>query len=95
MGTQKPITQPVEGAHPHAAHIDWQHARQTRQHLFSSLVRKGDGQNATRRNLTGLQQPSDTRSEYPGLTRSSTRQDKRVVSRQSYGSRLLFVEALQ
>ena len=95
MGTQKPITQPVEGAHPHTAHIDWQHARQTRQHLFGSLVRKGDSQNATRRNLTGLQQPSDAGRQHAGFARTSPRQDKRVVSRQSHCSRLFFVEALQ
>ena len=95
MGTQKPITQPVEGAHPHAAHIDWQHARQTRQHFFGSLVRKGDSQYTARRNLPGLQQPSDAGRQHAGFARTSTRQDKRVVSRQSHCSRLFFVEALQ
>ena len=95
MGAQKPITQPVEGAHPHAAHIDWQHARQTRQHLFSSLVGKGDSQHTTRRNLASLQQPSDAGREHAGFARTGTSQNKRVVGWQSYRSRLFVVEALQ
>ena len=85
----------MEGTHPHAAHIHWQHARQTRQHLFRRLVGEGDGQHTARRNLTGLQQPSDAGREHAGFARTSTRQDKRMVSRQSHCSRLFVVEALQ
>ena len=92
--TQQAVAQAVEGADPHAAHIDGQHGRQPHEHLLGGLVGERDGEDATRGDLPGLQQPGDTRSEHPGLARARARQNQCVFPRQRDGGELLGVEVL-
>ena len=90
---QEPVAQAVEGADPHATHIDRQHAGQPRHHLLGRLVGEGDRQNAARPHLSGLQQPGDAGGQDPGLARSGAGQDERVLGGQCDGSALLGVQA--
>ena len=81
MGAQKPVAQAVEGAYPHAAHIERQHGRQPRHHLARSLVGEGHRQHAAGRDLPGLQQPGNARGQHPGLARASAGQNQRMLCR--------------
>ena len=92
---QQPMAQAVEGADPHAAHIDRQHGRQAGQHLLGRLVGEGHGQQAARRELAGLQQPGNARGQHARLAGAGASQDQRGLGRQRDGSQLLGVEALQ
>jgi hypothetical protein len=82
MRAQEAVAQAVEGADPHATHIDRQHAGQARHHLLGGLVGEGHRQDAARRHLPGLQQPRDAGGQYPGLARASTGQDQGMLGRQ-------------
>mgnify|MGYP000153142796 CR=1 FL=1 len=76
MRPQKPIAQSVEGADPHAAHIERQHGREARHHLACRLVGEGHRQHATRRNLAGLQQPGNARGQHARLARTGAGQNQ-------------------
>ena len=95
MRAQKAVAQAVEGADPHAAHVDRQHAGQARHHLLGGLVGEGHGQHAGRRYLAGLQQPGDAGGQHPRLARAGAGQDQRVFGRQRDGGALLRVEVVQ
>ena len=58
----------MKGANPHAPSINGQHGTQPQHHLFGSLIGEGHRQDANRRNLTRLDQPSYTGSEDAGFT---------------------------
>ena len=90
--TQEAVTQAMEGADPHAPHVQWKHGRQPRHHLFRGLVGEGHGQNAARRNLPGLQQPGNARGQHPCLARAGTCQNQGVLRGQSDGAALFRVE---
>ena len=81
MGAQKPVAQAVEGAYPHAAHIERQHGRQARHHLACGLVGEGHRQHPAGRDLPGLQQPGNARGQHPGLARASAGQNQRMLGR--------------
>ncbi len=92
---QEAVAQAVEGADPHAAHIDRQHGRQARHHLLGGLVGEGHGEDAAGRHLARLQQPGDAGGQDAGLARSGTREDERVAGRKRHGGALLGVEVLE
>ena len=48
---QEAVAQAVEGAYPHAAHVDGQHGGEAREHLLGRLVGERDGQDAAGRGL--------------------------------------------
>ena len=93
--TQHAVAQAVESADPHAAHIDGQHGGQAREHLLGRLVGKGDGQDATRRGATSLQQPGDAGGEHARLARTGSGQNQRVACRQGDGGELLFIKSIE
>ena len=76
VGAQKPVAQAVEGADPHATHIDRQHGREARHHFFGGLVGEGHRQHASRPDLPGLQQPRDAGRQHPRFARASTSQNQ-------------------
>jgi hypothetical protein len=92
VGPQQPVAQAVEGADPHAAHIDRQHGRQPRHHFLGGLVGEGDGQQAAGRDLAGLQQPGDAGGQHPGLAGTGARQDQRMFIGQRDRGALLGIE---
>ncbi len=92
---QEAVAQAVEGADPHAAHVDRQHRRQPRQHLLGRLVGEGHGQQAAGRDLAGVEQPGDAGGQDTGLARPGTGQDQRRLGRQRDGGELLGVEVAQ
>ena len=94
MRAQKTVAQAVEGANPHAAHVQRQHRAQTRQHLLGGLVGEGNSQQPAGRDLAGLQQPGDARGQHAGLARAGARQDQRRHRRQRDGGQLLRVQVL-
>ena len=89
---QEAVAQAVEGADPHAAHVDRQHRAEPRQHLLGRLVGEGHGQHAARRDLAGLDQPGDAGRQHARLARAGAGQDQRVLGRQRDGGELLGVE---
>ena len=93
--TQEAVAQTVEGADPHAAHVDRQHRGQPRQHLLGRLVGEGHRQHATRRHLTGGQQPGDARGQHARLARAGAGQDQRRLRGQRYCGQLLGIEVCQ
>ena len=64
---QQTITQTVESAYPHAAHLRLQHVGQARAHLFGGFVGKSHGQNIRWPALARLQQPRNARGQHTGL----------------------------
>ena len=92
---QEAVAQAVEGADPHAAHVDRQHARQPRQHLLRRLVGEGHRHHAAGRDLAGLDQPGDARRQHARLARAGAGQDQRRPRRQGHGGELLGVEVAQ
>ena len=92
MGAQKTVAQAVEGADPHGAHVDRQHGRQARHHLFGRLVGEGHRQHAAGRDVAVLQQPGDARGQHPGLAGARSGQDQRVFGREFNSSALLRIQ---
>ena len=95
MRTQKAIAQAMESANPHAPHIDGQHGLQAHHHFLGGLVGERHRQNAARRYLPGLQQPSDARGQHAGFARTGPGQNQRVGGRQCHRCVLLGVKILQ
>ena len=95
MCAQKPVAQAVEGADPHAAHIERQHGREARHHLACGLVGEGHRQNPAGRDLPGLQQPGNARGQHTGFARARAGQNQRMLCRQGDGGALLGVEVGQ
>jgi hypothetical protein len=50
---QEAVAQAVEGADPHAAHVDGQHRRQPRHHFLGGLVGEGHGHDVAGADLAG------------------------------------------
>jgi hypothetical protein len=92
---QEAVAKAVEGADPHAAHRDRQHRVEPDQHLLGRLVGEGDGEDATRRELAGLDQPGDAGRQDAGLARAGAGEDERGLGRQRDGGELLGIEAFQ
>jgi hypothetical protein len=95
MRAQEAVAQAVEGADPHAAHVDRQHGGEPGHHLLGRLVGEGDGQDAAGRDLAGLQQPGDAGGQHPGLAGAGAGEDQGVAGGQRDGGELLGVEVLQ
>ena len=93
--SQHAVAQAMEGAHPHAAHIDWQHAGQARHHFAGGLIGKRDGQHTAWRHLPRLQKPSNAGGQHTGLARTRPRQNQGVLRRQSHRGTLLLIERSQ
>ncbi len=72
---QQPVGQPVEGAHPHAAHRDVEHALDATAHLRRSLVGEGHRQHPVGRDLAHGQQPGDAMHQHARLARAGPGQD--------------------
>ena len=92
---QEAVAQAVEGADPHAAHVDGQHRRQPRLHLLGRLVGERDGHQPAGRHLPRLQQPGDARGEHARLARAGAGQDQRGTGGQRHRRQLLGVQAAQ
>ena len=95
VGAQKPVTQPVKGAHPKAAHINRHHSRQAREHLSRRFIGKGDRQNALRRHLPRLHQPSNARGQHPRFARTSPRQNQAMLGWQTHRLPLRLIQPRQ
>ena len=95
MRTQEAVTQAMESAYPHAAHVHRQHAGQAQHHLFGGLVGKRHGQHAARRDLAGLQQPGDACGQHPRLAGACASQDQRMRVWQHDRGQLLGIEVLK
>ncbi len=89
MRPQKTVAQAVKRPDPHAAHIHRQHVRQAGHHFLGGLVGEGDRQNATGRDLPGLQQPSDAGGQHPRLARTGAGEDQRMRVGQRHRGQLL------
>jgi hypothetical protein len=89
------VAQAVEGADPHAAHVDGQDRRQPRHHFLGGLVGEGHGQDAAGGDLARLQQPGDAGGEHPRLAGAGARQDERIALGQGDRGALLRVQVLQ
>ena len=94
VGAQQPVAQAVEGADPHATHVDGQHAGQPRHHLFGGFVGKRDRHHTAGGDLTRLQQPSDAGGQYPRFARARARQNQGVALRQGDGRQLLRIQVI-
>ena len=92
VGAQKTVAQAVEGADPHGAHVDRQHGRQARHHLFGRLVGEGHRQHAAGGDMAVLQQPGDARGQHPGLAGARSGQDQRVFGGEFNSSALLRIQ---
>ena len=91
---QQAVAQAVEGAHPHAAHVDGQHGLQARQHFLGGLVGEGDGHQPAGAHLAGLHEPGHARGQHPCFARTGPRQHQRMAVAQGDGFELFGVEAL-
>ena len=92
MGTQKAVAQTMEGADPHGAHIDRQHGRQARHHLFGGLVGEGHRQHTAGGHVTVLQQPGNARGQHPGLAGARPSQNQREFGGEFNSSALLRIQ---
>ena len=92
---QKTVAQAVEGANPHAMHVDRQHAGEPRHHFLGGLVGKGHRQNAAGSHQSVLQQPGDACGEHARLARARAGQDQGVLGWQGHGGALLRVQGLE
>jgi hypothetical protein len=92
---QQAVAQAVEGADPHAAHVDGQDGGQPRHHFLGGLVGEGHGEQAAGGDLAGLQQPCDARGEHAGLAGARAREDERVAFGQRDRGELLRVQVLE
>ena len=93
MAAQQAVAQAVEGADPHAPHIDRQHRRKAGEHLLGRLVGKGHREQAGRRDLAGGHQPGDAGGQYAGLARAGAGQNQPVLWRQSDSGQLFGIKA--
>ena len=94
MGFEHAVAQTVESPHPQAFDIQGQHRLQTREHFLGRLVGEGHGQDAARRDLTGLHQPGDAGGEHARLARARTGENQGMLARQRHCGGLLRVEML-
>ena len=92
---QEAVAQAVEGADPHAAHVEGQHRRQAREHFLGGLVGEGHRHQAAGRDLAGLQQPGDAGGQHPGLAGAGAGEDQRGLGRQRHRGELFRVEVRQ
>ena len=82
MRAQHAVAQPVKRAHPHAAYIDSQHRRQTREHFLRRLIGKRHRQNAMRADRAGADQISDARGQHARLAATRSGENQRGLVRQ-------------
>ena len=94
VGSKEPVAKAMKGSNPHALEVHIDHAAEPPEHLASSLIRKGDRQDAQGADPAGGDQPCNSRRQDPGLAAASPSQDQRWLRWK--GDRLLLrcVEAL-
>jgi hypothetical protein len=92
---QQPVREPVEGAHPHAAHGPAEHLLDAPAHLARGLVGEGDGQDRVRRGLPRREQPRHAVHQHPGLAAARAGQHQHVPLGRRHGLALIVVEGVQ
>ncbi len=95
MRAQEAVAQAVKGADPHPAGVDRQHRRDAREHFLCRLVGEGDGEDAVRADVPGLDEPGDASGENARLARAGAGEDQRRLVGKGDRGELLGVEVFK
>jgi len=95
MRAQQAVAQAVKRADPHAARADRQHRRDAREHLAGRLVGEGNGENAVRTHVSGLDEPGDPGGEDARLARARAGEDQRRLVGKGDCGELLGIEVFE
>ncbi|MNS99302.1 hypothetical protein D3C72_1337010 [compost metagenome] len=95
MCAQQPVSQPVEGADPHATLTGANQMFDTVAHFRRGFVGERHRHDRIRRTVLYRQQPGDAVHQHPGFTAARAGQYQQVATWRRHGFALFFIQAVE